>query len=139
MRFHTGRSTQNDSFGKSSSCRASNNRRGCRRFQSSLERLEERVVLTTYPTVTLLSESLATAAIGTNVTFSASVSSTNGVPTGSVVFQDGSTSLGTVSLSGGMATLSTSSLSLGSHLIRAVYVGTGTYYATLLRGSHRRV
>ena len=134
MRFHTGRSTQNDPTGKNAGCHASKTRRDRRRFQSSLERLEERVVMTLYPTTTVLAESLASGVVGTNVTFTAAVSSSNGVPIGSVVFQDGSTSLGTVSLSGGTATLSTSSLTVGSHLIRAVYAGTGTYYASASSG-----
>ena len=134
MRFHIVMSIQGVPPRKNASRHASKNRPSLRRFVTSLERLEERVVMTTYPTTTVLAESAASGSLGTNVTFTATVSSANGMPTGSVVFQDGSTSLGTVSLSGGMATLSTSSLSLGSHLIRAVYLGTNTYYDSASSG-----
>ena len=89
-------------------------RRDRRRFATSLENLEARVVMTTYPTTTAMVESLTSGALGTSVTFTATVSSTNGVPAGSVVFQDGSVSLGSATLSGGVASISTNSLALGA-------------------------
>ena len=52
-----------------------------------------------------------------------------GVPTGSVVFYDGTTSLGTVALSGGAASLSTAALPVGVHSIKATYNGDGNYGA----------
>jgi autotransporter-associated beta strand protein len=61
---------------------------------------------------------------GESVTFTATVTAVtpgSGIPTGSVEFFDGSTSLGTVTLSSGVATLSTSLLSVATHSITAVY------------------
>ena len=64
---------------------------------------------------------------GQNETFTATVSADatgSSVPTGSVTFMDGSTSLGTVSLNAsGVATSPTENLSGGTHAITAVYSG----------------
>lgn len=69
-----------------------------------------------------LSASSTTPLFGTAVTFTANVS--GGVsPTGSVVFKDGATVLGTAALAGGVARISTSSLSAGAHSIVATYSG----------------
>jgi len=57
------------------------------------------------------------------VTFTATVSSAAGTPTGTVNFLDGATPLGSGLLSGGMATFTTSALTAGSHNIAAAYVG----------------
>jgi hypothetical protein len=65
----------------------------------------------------------------TAVTFTASVSSTVGTPTGSVSFLDGTTLLGQGALSAGVATLTTSSLTDGSHSITAVYNGDTNFIA----------
>ena len=73
-----------------------------------------------------LSSSANPSALGQAVTFTATiapVSPGSGVPTGTVTFDDGSTVLGTVNLTGGTATFTTSSLAVGTHSIKAVYVG----------------
>ena len=57
------------------------------------------------------------------VTFTATVSSTGPLPTGKVVFKNGSTSLGSVDLVNGVATLAKSNLPLGSLSITATYDG----------------
>jgi hypothetical protein len=57
------------------------------------------------------------------ITFTATVSSTAGVPTGTVTFLDGATPLGTGTVSGGLATLTTSALTVGLHSITASYGG----------------
>lgn len=80
------------------------------------------------PTTTALTASPDPVAQGQPVTFTATVSPTEGVtvtPTGSVSFYDGSTLLQTVTLTDGVATLETSSLSPGSHSIQAQYSGDG--------------
>lgn len=61
---------------------------------------------------------------GQAVTFTATVISSNGTPTGTVTFKDGSTTLGTGTLSNGEAKFTTSSLSVGTHSITAVYAGS---------------
>ena len=50
-----------------------------------------------------------------------------GTPTGTVTFQDGTTSLGSATLSGGTASLTTSALSLGTHSLTAVYGGASGF------------
>ncbi|MGH9571296.1 MAG: Ig-like domain repeat protein, partial [Candidatus Angelobacter sp.] len=65
--------------------------------------------------------------LGQSVTFTATVSSSSGTPTGSVSFFDGATTLGSAALSAGTATFSTSSLALGSHAVTAGYQGNATF------------
>jgi sugar lactone lactonase YvrE/predicted secreted protein len=76
-------------------------------------------------TSTVVATSSATAAVGTAVTFTATVASANGpAPTGTVQFTDGGVALGTGTLgSNGEATFTTSSLAPGTHSIAAVYAG----------------
>ncbi len=63
---------------------------------------------------------------GDNVTFTATVSPTGvGVPTGSVEFFDGTTSLGSGTLVGSTATFQTAGLAVGSHQITAVFHSGG--------------
>jgi len=57
------------------------------------------------------------------VTLTATVSSPAALPTGSVIFYDGTNPIGTAVLSGGVAALSVSTLTLGSHSITATYSG----------------
>jgi hypothetical protein len=76
------------------------------------------------PTSTALMSSLNPSKYGQSVTFTATVSSTSGTPTGTVIFYDGSTALGSATLSSGSTSLSTSSLSAGSHSITAAYQGS---------------
>ena len=80
-------------------------------------------------TSTAVSSNLNPSTYNTSVTFTATVSSTfSGVPTGTVTFYDGATSLGTGTLNGsGQATLSISSLSVGSHSITATYGGDSNF------------
>ena len=52
-----------------------------------------------------------------------------GVPTGTITFADGGTTLGVVALSGGGATFSTSTFSVGNHSLIATYSGDGTFAA----------
>lgn len=58
------------------------------------------------------------------MTLTATVSGSS--PTGSVVFSDGGTTLGTVSVSSGLASFTTSTLAVGSHSITAQYSGDGS-------------
>jgi len=66
---------------------------------------------------------------GQAVTFSASVASGGGTPTGTITFNDGGTVLGTVTLAGGAATLTTTALTVGTHSITAAYSGGSGYGA----------
>ena len=77
-------------------------------------------------TTTTLTASATTATTGTSITFTAAVAPASGsvVPTGTVTFKDGTTTLGTGTLDAtGKTTYSTSSLATGSHSVTAVYAG----------------
>jgi RHS repeat-associated protein len=63
------------------------------------------------------------------VTLTATIGSAAGTPTGSVVFSDSGTAIGTATLSAGIATLSVSTLAVGSHSITAVYGGDANFNA----------
>jgi hypothetical protein len=87
--------------------------------------------LTLPATTTTLTSSTNPASFGTGVTFTATVTSTNGVPTGTVSFLDGVALIGSNSLNGaGVATFTTSVLSVGSHAITAAYGGNVTNSAS---------
>lgn len=82
-------------------------------------------------TSTNLSASPNPSTVGETVSFLAVVSSVapgSGVPTGSVTFKDGTTTLSTVFLgAGGIAKFSTSTLAAGSHSITAEFPGTADH------------
>jgi hypothetical protein len=78
-------------------------------------------------TTTIVSASPDPSAASHSVTFTATVSSGAGTPTGTVTFSDGASMLATVSLSGGTATYSIASLSTGSHTITASYSGDSNF------------
>jgi hypothetical protein len=93
-------------------------------------------VLTTNSTLTInpastamaLASDINPALPGSNVTFTATVSSGAGTPAGSVTFKDGISTLGTSSLDGSaQATFSTLSLAPGNHTITAEYAGDGNF------------
>jgi RHS repeat-associated protein len=77
------------------------------------------------PTVTTLSASNTTPAVGTSVTLTANVAPS--AATGTVTFLDGSTTLGTGALSGGVATYTVSAITLGTHSYTASYGGNSSY------------
>jgi FtsP/CotA-like multicopper oxidase with cupredoxin domain len=83
---------------------------------------------------TVLTTSVNPSAVGQNVTFTATVSSTQApgvVPTGTVEFFDGIpsplTSLGSATMAASAASLSTAALLAGSHPITAVYSGDNVF------------
>jgi hypothetical protein len=78
-------------------------------------------------TTTTLVSSSSTTVFGQSLTFTATVTSTQGTPTGTVTFKEGATTIGTGSLSSGQATLTISTLSASPHSITAEYGGSGNY------------
>lgn len=90
-------------------------------------------------TWTSLQTSLSPSVIGQAVTFSASVASNAGNPTGTVTFKDGATLLGSVALSAGSAALQTSTLALGDHSITAVYGGDANFAGAAAPGLSQTV
>jgi hypothetical protein len=67
---------------------------------------------------------------GQLLTFTASVTSSSGVPTGSVTFYDSATSLGSVTLQNGQGSIGPSTLIAGTHSITAQYSPTGNFLAS---------
>ena len=92
---------------------------------TALSQVVNAIVLPT--TTTALTSSLNPSGTGQSVTFTATVTGPIGItaiPTGTIIFKDGTTTLGTGNLNGtGVATYSTSALSSGNHSITAVYPG----------------
>ncbi len=86
-------------------------------------------------TAIALSQTTPSQLLNTAVTFTAQVSAAGGSPSGSVVFLDGTTVLGTVPLGTGdavsitisTASFATSAMNTGSHQITAVYSGDGSF------------
>ncbi len=69
------------------------------------------------------------AVVAAPVTFTATVSSSAGTPSGSVSFYDGTTLLGPRTLALGVAAYTTSSLTVGAHSITAAYGGDSNFSA----------
>ncbi len=100
-------------------------------FAASTAGLSENVNQASTETVVTPSPSASVA--GQSVTLTAQVlpvSPGAGVPTGTLTFKDGTTTLGIATLSGGSASISTSSLAVGSHSITGVYSGDSDDFLT---------
>ena len=82
------------------------------------------------PTTVVLASSLNPSAYGQSVTFTATVSSSAGIPPGTVTFKNGSTALGSATLTSGVATFTRATLSIGTHALTAVYGGSATFSAS---------
>ena len=80
--------------------------------------------------MTALTSSNNPSRFGDPVTFTATVTSTSGTPTGTVTFKDGATVIGTATLSAGVATLTTTALTRGAHSITASYGGGAGFNAS---------
>jgi len=79
-------------------------------------------------TSTAIQSSLNPSTYGTAVTFSATVTSNAGSPTGQVTFKNGTQPLGSAFLSNGTASYTaTTQLSGGSHSIKAIYAGDSSH------------
>jgi len=81
----------------------------------------------TASTTTSVASSVNPSQFNQGVTFTATVSSIGGVPSGNVTFKDGATTLGSRTLSGGQATFDTTTLTKGNHNITVAYNGA-TYF-----------
>jgi two-component sensor histidine kinase len=81
-------------------------------------------------TSTSVASSLNPSTFGQSVTFTATVTSSGGTPTGTVTFKDGTSTLGTGTLSSGKAKFTTSTLSKGTHSITGVYGGSADFLSS---------
>jgi hypothetical protein len=87
-------------------------------------------VVSQAPTTTTLLTSRNPSPLGQSITFTAAVTTANGLPTGTINFKEGSSSISGCSaqvLSAGQATCTTSALGSGSHSITAVYGGDANF------------
>jgi hypothetical protein len=75
-------------------------------------------------TDTTIASSANPSTVGQTVTFTSKVSSPTTIPSGTLIFMDGTIALATVKLTNGKASYSTAALGAGSHSITAVYNGT---------------
>jgi len=82
------------------------------------------------PTSTIVQSSLNPASFGQSITFTATVSSGSGTPSGTVTFFDGAAAIGSGSLSAGHATFTTPDLPAGVHTITASYGANATFAAS---------
>lgn len=79
-------------------------------------------------TTTSVVSSINPSIFGQSVVFTATITAGGPIPTGNVIFVDGTTTLGTVALNGNsQALFVTSALSVGSHSIAAMYAGNANY------------
>jgi large repetitive protein len=98
-------------------------------FAGSTSAILKQAVSKLAATTTKTTSSPNPATLEQAVTFTATVSSADGVPTdgGSVTFKNAGATLGVGTLSGGTATFTTSSLTAGSHPVIAIYSGNATF------------
>ena len=78
-------------------------------------------------TTTSIASSSNPSTYGQSVTFTATVQSGSGTPSGSVTFYDGQNSLGTATLTSGQASLTTAALTGGQHTVTATFAGGGGF------------
>lgn len=85
------------------------------------------------PTTTSLSANPTSVVKGKTVGLAAKVTPKTGstIPSGNIVFKDGSTTLGTTALSSGSVSLNVTTLAAGTHTITADYLGTTSYGASV--------
>jgi CSLREA domain-containing protein len=90
-------------------------------------------------TGTAVSTSANPSAFGQPVTFTATVTSASGAPSGPVRFKADGTDLGTATLNAGVATVATSGLAAGAHNVTADYGGDSNFNASGGAQPRRRV
>jgi streptogramin lyase len=127
-----GRATFSTTFMSAGSHNIQAGYNGDANFVRSIQRMTEQVNAVTgaAPSVTTLTASATSVAVGKVVTFTVAVKAGTGggTPTGLVTFMDGNVVLGTATLDAqGRATFSTTFTTTGSHTIRAVYSGDNVF------------
>ena len=92
---------------------------------STSSALTQTVNASTTATTTTLTSSVNPSAVNQATVLTSTISPSTA--TGTVTFQDGSTTLGSASVSGGTASYSATFASTGSHSLTAVFTGSGSY------------
>ena len=80
-----------------------------------------------FPSSTAVSPSADPSTFGKSVTFTATVTSSYGTPTGTVTFMDGASSLAAPTLASGKASFTPSTLAAGNHTITVIYGGDANF------------
>ena len=88
---------------------------------------------------TTLATSANPSTFGSSVTFTATVATNGGAPTGTVTFSDGAKVLGTAPVAAGTAAYSLSTLALGAHSITAAYSGDANDATSLSSALNQQV
>ena len=117
-------------FDSSSSSRRRRSRAPGRAFGVAMvEGLENRQLLATAATTTILAVSAPSLSYGNPVTLTATVAADGGgvINAGTITFQDGLTVLGTVAVTTNTASLSVPLLASGTYRLTANYLGAGGY------------
>jgi sugar lactone lactonase YvrE len=93
--------------------------------------------ITQAPTLTALSATISSPSLGLPVTVTMqAVSTTSGVPTGSVTLLDGAAALSVIPLAAGSAAFTTSTLALGTHTLTAAYSGDSNFLPSTSAGAN---
>ena len=91
--------------------------------------------VTSVSTITTVTSSLNPSMFGQSVTFTATVTSGAGTPTGSVIIYENGAPMGTFPLdASGTARYTTDALGVGSHIITAEYLGSAAFDASVSAG-----
>ena len=104
------------------------NQAGNANYSAAAQATRSLVVSNAGPTIGLVSSTNPVLAQNA-ITLTATVSSSIGMPTGTLTFLDGASVLGSGTLTGGVATFTTSSLAVGPHSITAAYAGDANFAA----------
>ena len=99
-------------------------------FNASSASLTQNVFAGAQPTTTALASNPNPSVHNQPVTFTATVTSGSGTPTGTVTFLDAGQAIGTGTLAAGVATFTTASLTIGTHSITASYAGANAFLAS---------
>jgi hypothetical protein len=84
-----------------------------------------------YATVYMsLSANTLSTSYGGQITLTSTVTSSSGFPTGTILFYDGATVIGTATINNGQASLSIRSLTIGTHTLSSVYSGNANFDET---------
>lgn len=100
-------------------------------FNTSTGTLSQNIFAGAQPTTTALASTPNPSAHNQPVTFTATVTSGSGTPTGTVTFLDAGQAIGTATLAAGVATFTTSTLTIGTHSITASYAGANAFLASI--------
>lgn len=103
---------------------------GATSYGTSTGSLSGSQIVTAAPTTLAVAASPSTGLYGGSSTFTASVTSTAGVPTGNVIFTVDGVAQAPIALAGGTASLTSNSLSVGSHTVSASYQGATNFLAS---------